>query len=192
MWERCFLHIQPASCCDFRVFQVKEWSAVGSHISLFICQYPPPPPHLPTRSPTTAPRWGFYSNPIPNILLGPPWDKAYWGMLVYPYELNGPQLYQDHPAGQGCSVRGYDVAKLARHVHAHVLRCARMHTHCLSFSPTLTYDKTPTLKGHMHPYFTPSSCHLQIVYGPHVKYHFNTFLKKNYFPPRLSWSSLTG
>lgn len=99
-------------------------------------------------------------------------------MLVYPYELNGPQLYQDHPAGQGCTVRGYDVAKLAHHMHAHMLRCVRMHTHCLSFSPTLTYDKTPTLKGYMHPYLTPSSCHLQIVYGPHVKSHFNTF-KKN-------------
>lgn len=33
-------------------------------------------------------------------------------MLVYPYELNGRQLYQDHPAGQGYSARGYDVAKL--------------------------------------------------------------------------------
>lgn len=33
-------------------------------------------------------------------------------MLVYPYELNGRQLYQDHPAGQCCSARGYDVAKL--------------------------------------------------------------------------------
>lgn len=52
-----------------------------------------------------------HSNPIPNILLGPHWDKAYWGMLVYPYELNGRQLYQDHPAGQGYSARGYDVAK---------------------------------------------------------------------------------
>lgn len=33
-------------------------------------------------------------------------------MLVYPYELNGRQLYQDHPAGQGYTARGYDVAKL--------------------------------------------------------------------------------
>lgn len=32
-------------------------------------------------------------------------------MLVYPYELNGRQLYQDHPAGHGFSARGYDVAK---------------------------------------------------------------------------------
>lgn len=30
---------------------------------------------------------------------------------MYPYELNGRQLYQDHPAGQGFSARGYDVAK---------------------------------------------------------------------------------
>lgn len=87
-----------------------------------------------TWSPTTAPCWGFYSNPIPNILLGPPRDKAYWGMLVYPYELNGPQLYQDHPAGQGCSVRGYDVAKLTRHTHAHMLSCARFHTRALIWS----------------------------------------------------------
>lgn len=119
--EGCFLHIQLASCNNFGIFEFKEWS-VGPHISLFICQNPAP--HLATRSPTTASRWGFYSNPIPNILLGPPRDKAYWGMLVYPYELNGPQLYQDHPAGQGCSVRGYDVAKLTRHKHAHMLRRA--------------------------------------------------------------------
>lgn len=33
-------------------------------------------------------------------------------MLVYPYELNGQQLYQDHPAGQGYSAREYDVAKM--------------------------------------------------------------------------------
>lgn len=52
--ERCFLLIQPASSCDFRVFQVKEWSAVGPHISLFISQYPHP------ASPTTA------THPIPH------------------------------------------------------------------------------------------------------------------------------
>lgn len=45
-------------------------------------------------------------------------------MLVYPYELNGPQLYQDHPAGQGSSARGYDVAKL-----------------CCTFSPDLKQGK---------------------------------------------------
>ncbi len=32
-------------------------------------------------------------------------------MSVYPYELNVRQLYQDHPAGQGYSTKGYDVAK---------------------------------------------------------------------------------
>lgn len=120
-----------------------------------------------------APRWGFYSNPIPNILLGPPRDKAYWGMLVYPYELNGPQLYQDHPAGQGCSVRGYDVGALTHHMHAHMLRCAQMHARCLSFSPNLTYDKTSTL---------------QIVYGLHIQSHPNQLTQQNFktaFPSRL-------
>lgn len=58
---------------------------------------------------------------------------------MYPYELNGWQLYQDHPAGQcfsaagriSCSTRALIYPSLGYHIHAHTHAHARIHTHTL-------------------------------------------------------------
>lgn len=75
-----------------------------------------------------------HSNPIPNILLGPHWEKAFWGKLVYPYELNRQQLYQNQAVGQGYSARGYDAVKQI------------FSPYSLFFTPSLGYYHSPTRK----------------------------------------------
>lgn len=74
-------------------------------------------------------------------------------MLVYPYELNGRQLYQDAAAGQGYSAERYDVAKYIFFPHT---ASALLHPKLTSATHTEGIKSPPLL--------STTYQHLQIVF----------------------------